>query len=113
MTLEFAPILERWPMLAEGAVMTLKLATAATVLGFVIGTFCAIGRNSDVRWLSNFCAGYVEAIRNTPFLVQIFLVFFGLSSIGLTLSAFSVAVTEASSRNIFRPLSSRALILYS
>jgi polar amino acid transport system permease protein len=92
MTLEFAPIVERWPMLLDGALVTLKLAAVATLLGFVIGTLCAVGRNSKVRWLSRFCAGYVEAIRNTPFLVQIFLVFFGLSSIGITLSAFSVAV---------------------
>ncbi len=92
MTLEFAPILERWPMLLDGALVTLKLAAVATLLGFVIGTLCAVGRNSAVRWLSRLCAGYVEAIRNTPFLVQIFLVFFGLSSIGITLSAFSVAV---------------------
>lgn len=92
MTLEFAPIFEQWPMLLDGALLTLKLAAGATLLGFVIGTFCAVGRNSNLRWLSAFCTGYVEAIRNTPFLVQIFLVFFGLSSIGLTLSAFSVAI---------------------
>lgn len=92
MTLEFAPIFKQWPMLLDGALVTLKLAAVATVLGFVIGTFCAVGRNSNLRWLSAFCTGYVEAIRNTPFLVQIFLVFFGLSSIGLTLSAFSVAI---------------------
>lgn len=92
MTLEFAPILERWPMLLDGALVTLKLAAVATLLGFVIGTLCAVGRNSRLRWLSALCAGYVEAIRNTPFLVQIFLVFFGLSSIGITLGAFPVAV---------------------
>ena len=75
MKLEFAPIVERWPLLLEGASVTLQLAAVATLLGFVIGTLCAIGRNSSFRWLSSFCAGYVEAIRNTPFLVQIFLVF--------------------------------------
>jgi len=79
-------------MLLEGALVTLKLAAVATLLGFVIGTLCAVGRNSKLRWLSRFCAGYVEAIRNTPLLVQIFLVFFGLSSIGITLDAFAVAV---------------------
>ena len=92
MTLDFTPILERWPMLLDGALVTLQLAAAATLLGFVIGTLCAIGRNSSVRWLSALCAGYVEGIRNTPFLVQIVLVFFGLSSIGITMSAFSVAI---------------------
>ncbi|MET0210092.1 MAG: amino acid ABC transporter permease [Burkholderiaceae bacterium] len=79
-------------MLLDGAIVTVKLAASSTLLGFVIGTLCAIGRNSKIRWLSRLCAAYVEAIRNTPFLVQIFLVFFGLSSIGITLSAFTVAV---------------------
>jgi polar amino acid transport system permease protein len=91
-TLEFAPIFERLPMLLDGALVTIQLAAVATLLGFVIGTLVAIGRNSRVRWLSALCAAYVEAIRNTPFLVQIFLVFFGLSSIGITLSAFVVAI---------------------
>ncbi|MBL0917589.1 MAG: amino acid ABC transporter permease [Hydrogenophaga sp.] len=86
------PIFERWPMLLDGALMTLKLAAAATLGGFVIGTLCAVGRNSSSRWLARVCTAYVEAIRNTPFLVQIFLVFFGLSSIGLTLDAFTVAI---------------------
>jgi polar amino acid transport system permease protein len=92
MSLDFGPIIERWPMLVEGALVTLQLAASATVLGFVIGTLCAIGRNSRVRWVSNVCACYVEAIRNTPLLVQVFLVFFGLSSLGLTLGAVVVAI---------------------
>ncbi len=92
MTLVFAPIFENWSLLVDGASITLQLATVATLIGFVIGTLCAIGRNSKLRWIAALCAGYVEAIRNTPFLVQIFLVYFGLSSIGMTLSAFTVAL---------------------
>jgi len=79
-------------MLLDGALVTMKLAASATILGFIIGTLCAIGRNSRVEWLSNLCACYVEAVRNTPFLVQVFLVFFGLSSLGLTLSAITVSI---------------------
>lgn len=92
MTLVFTPIFENWSLLLDGALVTMQLAVVATMLGFVIGTFCAIGRNSSLRWIAMLSAGYVEAIRNTPLLVQIFLVYFGLSSIGITLSAFSVAI---------------------
>ena len=92
MSLDFSPIIERWPLLLDGALVTMKLAASATILGFIIGTLCAIGRNSRVEWLSNLCACYVEAVRNTPFLVQVFLVFFGLSSLGLTLSAITVSI---------------------
>jgi polar amino acid transport system permease protein len=91
-SLDFSPIFERWPMLVDGALVTMKLAASATILGFIIGTLCAIGRNSKIEWLSNLCACYVEAVRNTPFLVQVFLVFFGLSSLGLTLSAIAVSI---------------------
>lgn len=92
MSLDFSPIIERWPLLLDGALVTMKLAASATILGFIIGTLCAIGRNSKLEWLSKLCAGYVEAVRNTPFLVQVFLVFFGLSSLGLTLSAITVSI---------------------
>ncbi|WP_075293083.1 amino acid ABC transporter permease [Pararhizobium arenae] len=79
-------------MLLSGALMTMLLATAATALGFVIGTLCAVGRNSSYRAASAICAVYVETIRNTPFLVQIFLIFFGLSTLGFTLGAVTVAI---------------------
>lgn len=92
MSLDFSPIIERWPLLLDGALVTMKLAASATILGFIIGTLCAIGRNSKLEWLSKLCACYVEAVRNTPFLVQVFLVFFGLSSLGLTLSAITVSI---------------------
>jgi len=91
-SLDFSPIIERWPLLLDGALVTMKLAASATILGFIIGTLCAIGRNSKLEWLSKLCACYVEAVRNTPFLVQVFLVFFGLSSLGLTLSAITVSI---------------------
>jgi polar amino acid transport system permease protein len=49
-------------------------------------------RGAHSRLIARICKVYVEAIRNTPLLVQIFLVYFGLASIGLKLSAFTVAV---------------------
>lgn len=92
MTLDFAAVAARWPMFADGAVMTLKLAAGATLIGFVIGTLGAIARRSSVGWARRASTAYVEAIRNTPLLVQIFLVYFGLASIGLKLPAFTVAL---------------------
>jgi polar amino acid transport system permease protein len=89
--LDFSVVLERWPLFADGAVMTLKLAFMAILIGGAIGTFCAIGRGSSNRFIAGLCAAYVETIRNTPLLVQIFLVYFGLASIGFKFSAFSVA----------------------
>ncbi|SEA77413.1 amino acid ABC transporter permease [Variovorax sp. YR216] len=92
MELDFGSVLERWPLFVDGAWLTIRLALVATISGFAIGTLCAVGRRSRHAVLSRLCGGYVELIRNTPLLVQIFLVYFGLSSLGLKLPAFTVAV---------------------
>jgi polar amino acid transport system permease protein len=88
---DFPAVLERWPSFLGGAVLTLELAFIATLFGGILGAIGAIGRRSRNRSVANICTIYVEAIRNTPLLVQIFLVYFGLASIGLKFSAFSVA----------------------
>jgi len=92
MNLDFSSVLPFWPELVKGALLSLLLAVSATVFGFVIGTLCAVGRRSTHRLVNSACGVYIEAIRNTPLLVQIFLVYFGLSSVGLRLSAVTVAI---------------------
>jgi polar amino acid transport system permease protein len=92
MTLDFPAVLERWPMFVDGAWMTIRLATGATLIGFSIGTLCAIARRSHLPWARKASTAYVEVIRNTPLLVQIFLVYFGLASLGLKLPAVTVAL---------------------
>jgi polar amino acid transport system permease protein len=91
-TLDFAAVASRWPMFLDGAVMTLQLAAGATLVGFAIGTIGAVARRSSLDWARRASTTYVEVIRNTPLLVQIFLVYFGLASVGLKLPAFTVAV---------------------
>jgi polar amino acid transport system permease protein len=92
MTLDFAAVLQRWPMFVDGAWMTIRLAAGATLIGWAIGTLCAIGRRSNMAWARRASTMYVEVIRNTPLLVQIFLVYFGLASLGLKLPAVGVAL---------------------
>lgn len=90
--LDFPAVLERWPNFLGGAILTLELAFFATLSGALLGTLAAVGRGNQSRLIARICKVYVEAIRNTPLLVQIFLVYFGLASVGLKLSAFTVAV---------------------
>lgn len=92
MMLDFTAILSQWQLLLDGAELTAKLALVTTVTGFLIGTLCAIARRSQSRVFARVAAIYVESIRNTPFLVQIFLVYFGLSSMGFSFTAFTVSV---------------------
>lgn len=89
---DFTSVLAQWPLFLHGAWLTIKLSAAATLIGLLIGTLCAIGRGSRNRLVARACAVYVETIRNTPLLVQIFLVYFGLASIGLKVPAFIAAV---------------------
>jgi polar amino acid transport system permease protein len=91
LVLDFSVVLERWPIFLDGAALTLQLAFIATGLGAIIGVLGAIGRRSNQPIISRVSSIYVEAIRNTPLLVQIFLVYFGLASLGLKFSAFTVA----------------------
>ena len=84
-TFDFASVLEQWPLLAQGAWVTVKLSFCATVLGFILGTLCALARNSRLGWLRAVAGGYVELIRNTPLLIQAYFLIFGLSSAGLTM----------------------------
>jgi polar amino acid transport system permease protein len=91
-TFDFASVLEQWPLLAQGAWVTVKLSFCATVLGFILGTLCALARNSRMGWLRAVAGGYVELIRNTPLLIQAYFLIFGLSSAGLTMPIMAGAV---------------------
>ncbi len=89
---DFAFLAEKWPAFVAGAWLTVQLTVLSIVLGFVVGTVCALVRVYGGRALRTVVGAYVELIRNTPLLVQIFIVYFGLSSLGLKLSAEVSAV---------------------
>jgi polar amino acid transport system permease protein len=88
---DFSTLLSYWPDFVAGAATTLGLSLAATVFGFLLGVLCALGTTGRSAWLGRLCAVYIEAIRNTPLLVQIFIVYFGLASVGLKVDAFTAA----------------------
>lgn len=79
-------------LFAEGAWLTVQLALTATALGLLIGVFGALFRTSGVKPLVWLSATYVEVVRNTPFLVQLYFIYFGLPSAGVRLSANEAAL---------------------
>ncbi len=89
---DFTSVLANWRHFLEGACLTILLSFPATVIGFAGGVLLAIGRRGKQRWVARACGVYVEVLRNTPLLVQVFLVFFGLASLGWKVSAFSAAL---------------------
>jgi polar amino acid transport system permease protein len=88
---QFNIVWDHLPELLEGALLTIQLSATAMALGLCLAVACAYGNSGPrpVRWL---VAGYVELIRNTPFLVQIFIFYFSLPMIGLRLTADSAAL---------------------
>ena len=88
----FTPVLAGLDQLLLGAWLTIQLSCAAMILGLIVSIFCAWGKTSGtvpLRWLID---AYIEIIRNTPFLVQIFFIFFGLPSLGLRARPNSAAL---------------------
>jgi polar amino acid transport system permease protein len=89
---DFGAVLQYWELLLNGVWLTVRLSAIATVLGLIVGIAGALGRRSRVaplRWLAG---AYVELVRNTPFLVQLFFIFFGLPSAGVKLDAEEAAL---------------------
>ena len=91
--LDFGAVLSEWPLLLTGVGWTLALTTAAVVAGTALGIACAwvrargFGATAAPAWLRATVSAYVELIRNTPFIVQLFFIFFGLPAAGFKLSA--------------------------
>jgi polar amino acid transport system permease protein len=79
-------------LLLQGAVMTLVLTAIASTIGIALSIGGAATARWGVRWARALTAAYVELIRNTPFLVQLFFIFFGLPSLGLRLTALQAAI---------------------
>ena len=83
---DFPSVLVEWPRLLKGVGMTLLLTALAAGLGGILGVACAWARSQGptaLRWVAG---AYVELIRNTPFIVQLFFIFFGLPNLGVKLS---------------------------
>jgi polar amino acid transport system permease protein len=87
----WAFVSENWEELLDGLVNTLKAAGVAIVGSCVIGALLGAARAHRIPVVSQLTAIYVEVIRNTPILVQIFLIFYALPQFGILLSQFTVA----------------------
>jgi polar amino acid transport system permease protein len=84
---EFGQVFAAWDELLAGALRTLWLSAASMAIGMVVAVLGALGKTGGPRPLRWAIDAYIELIRNTPFLIQIFVVFFGLPVIGIRLEA--------------------------
>jgi len=93
---QFRDVFAAWEFLLDGLVLTLELSLLTMVVGLAIGLAGAAARVYGAPWLKRAIAVYVEAIRNTPLIVQLFLIFFGLPSAGVKLDADTAAMVALS-----------------
>lgn len=89
---DFADVFAAWPELLQGLINTLVLSALAMAIGMVVSVAGALGKTSGPRWLRWLIDEYIELIRNTPFLIQIFMIYFGLPTLGIKLSSNEAAL---------------------
>ena len=89
-TFRFTPVLERFDQLLEGAWLTIQLSGSAMLIGLLLSILCALVKTSGPRPLAWVVNAYVELIRNTPFLVQIFFIFFALPAVLLAIVVMAI-----------------------
>ncbi|MDD1690041.1 MAG: amino acid ABC transporter permease [Methanoregula sp.] len=80
------------PALWKGLIVTVALVVLTAPFGLLLGTGLALGRQYGGRALSTACSGYIVFFKGCPLLLLLFILYFGLPSLGLTLPAFTAAV---------------------
>jgi len=92
MLFDWAYVWEIMPVMLQAAVVTVEATVIGFLLAAVLGLVLAILRMSPNQWISWPVVGFIEFIRSTPVLVQIFFLFFVFPNFGITLSAFVAGV---------------------
>ncbi|RUI27585.1 amino acid ABC transporter permease [Pseudomonas aeruginosa] len=81
-----------WPFLLQGAMYTVLFAAVSMVLGLILGFSAAVVRVTKVPVVSQIAAVYVSAFRGTPLLVQIFVLYYGLPSVGIEFTPVTAGI---------------------
>jgi len=91
-TFQFGTVWREWPLLVDGLLLTIKLSLFSMFFGMIVATLGAFAASYGPRALRMAVTAYVEFIRNTPFLVQVFVVYLGLPSLGIRLAPDHAAI---------------------
>jgi polar amino acid transport system substrate-binding protein len=86
------PVLTFLPALLKGAVVTIGISTAAMALAILLGLVLALTRFYNVRFFSSVANVYIEIYRGTPLLIQLYILYYGLPNIGISLGPLAAAI---------------------
>ena len=99
MSIDLSFVARFLPGLLEGTLITLELSVLAIVAALILGLVLALAALSGSKLLALGAGAFVQCMRNTPLLVQLYLVYFGLGMIGLPLSAFVSGLIALAAQN--------------
>lgn len=99
MPLDLNFIVRNLPLFGNGLVVTVELSLLAIFLAMVWGLVVAFGRMARARWLRTLAGAYIELVRDTPVLVQMYFIYFGFSMAGFGLSGFISGLLALSLQN--------------
>ncbi len=98
-TFHWRPVFRNLPNLFEAGLLTLEVAVEAMVIGILLGLALAMIRMSGRRSITWFATSWIEIARNTPALLQLFFVGFGLGAYGIHLSPYWIVICALSFNN--------------
>jgi polar amino acid transport system permease protein len=98
-TFHWRPVFRKLPDLLEAGLLTLEVAVEAMVIGILLGLALAMIRMSGRRSITWFATSWIEIARNTPALLQLFFVGFGLGAYGIHLSPYWIVICALSFNN--------------
>lgn len=93
MSLDFSFLIPYIPQLAAAARVTLFISVSSFVLALAVSVLVGVLRSGRLPWIADFLLGvYVEIFRNTPLLIQLFFIYYGLPTFGIVLTPVTAAV---------------------
>lgn len=99
MSLDFNFILRNLPLFGKGLLVTVELSLLASVFAMIWGLVVALARMAENRGLRTLAAGYIELVRDTPVLVQMYFIYFGFSMGGFGMTGFVSGLLALSLQN--------------
>lgn len=91
-TLNFKVLAQYWDLFLDGVGLTVKICIGSLIIAFFLGMILAVMRESKSKLARAISTVWVEVLRNTPFLIQLFFFYYGLPMLGIYIDAFVVAV---------------------
>ena len=90
--MDFSILFDKLPLFAQAAKLTVGLAFAGIILSIILGLICALIRYFHIPVLRQIALGYIERSRNTPLVIQLFFLYYGLPRLGIMLEGVTCAI---------------------